>query len=95
MNDAFKALADPTRREILHLLRQHGELSAGGIAERFQLSKPALSHHFTILKNADLISFRRDGQTIWYSLNTTVMQDLIMSMYNLFSVNRPDPESPT
>jgi DNA-binding transcriptional ArsR family regulator len=75
-NDAFKALADPTRREILRLLRR-GEMSAGEIAERFDTTKPTLSHHFAVLKDADLVTTRRDGQTIWYSLNSTVLEDVV------------------
>src|SRR5579871_2480918 len=75
-NKAFKALADPTRREILNLLRK-GEMTAGDLAERFDMTKPSMSHHFTILKEADLITSRREGQQIWYALNTTVVQDLL------------------
>jgi ArsR family transcriptional regulator, arsenate/arsenite/antimonite-responsive transcriptional repressor len=75
-NQAFKALADPTRREILDLLR-HGEKTAGDIAERFDMTKPSMSHHFAVLKDADLITSRRDGQQIWYGLNTTVVQDVL------------------
>jgi ArsR family transcriptional regulator len=74
--DAFRALADPTRREILRLLR-HGEVTAGALANRFDMTKPAVSHHFNVLKDADLITSRRDGQQIWYALNTTVVQDLM------------------
>ena len=75
-NEAFKALADPTRREILGLLRQ-GEMTAGALAEKFDMTKPSMSHHFTVLKEADLIISRREGQQIWYGLNTTVVQDLM------------------
>lgn len=75
-NDAFKAISDPTRREILSLLRK-GERTAGDLAERFDMTKPSMSHHFAVLKEADLITSRRDGQQIWYSLNTTVVQDLM------------------
>jgi ArsR family transcriptional regulator, arsenate/arsenite/antimonite-responsive transcriptional repressor len=75
-NDAFRALADPTRREILGLLR-HGEITAGALAEQFDMTKPAMSHHFKVLKDADLITSRREGQQIWYGLNTTVVQDLM------------------
>jgi len=64
-NQAFRALADPTRREILDLLRQ-GELTAGALAEKFDITKPSMSHHFAVLKDADLITSRRDGQQIWY-----------------------------
>ena len=76
-NEAFKALADPTRREILALLRR-GEMTAGALAERFDMTKPSMSHHFTVLKEADLITSRREGQQIWYGLNTTVVEDLMV-----------------
>jgi DNA-binding transcriptional ArsR family regulator len=76
MNDAFKALADPTRRRILELLAESSK-NAGDIADYFNISKPSISHHLAILKNADLISDERQGQNIVYSLNTTVFQDLI------------------
>jgi DNA-binding transcriptional ArsR family regulator len=75
-NETFKALADPTRREILALLRQ-GERTAGDLAERFDMTKPSMSHHFAVLKEADLITSRREGQQIWYALNTTVVEDLM------------------
>jgi len=76
-NEAFKALADPTRREILALLRK-GEMTAGDLAERFDMSKPSMSHHFSVLKEADLITSRREAQQIWYGLNTTVLQDVMV-----------------
>ena len=79
----FKALADSTRREILRLLNQ-GEMTAGQLAERFDISAPSMSHHFNVLKQADLISARRNGQQIYYSLNTTVMQDLLALIWDLF-----------
>ncbi|MGD1106823.1 MAG: autorepressor SdpR family transcription factor [Terracidiphilus sp.] len=75
-NEAFRALADPTRREILALLRQ-GEMTAGALAEKFDMTKPSMSHHFAVLKEADLITSRREGQQIWYGLNTTVVEDLM------------------
>jgi ArsR family transcriptional regulator, arsenate/arsenite/antimonite-responsive transcriptional repressor len=75
-NEAFKAIADPTRREILRLLRR-GEMTAGDLAERFDMTKPTMSHHFAVLKDADLLTSRREGQQIWYGLNTTVVQDLM------------------
>ena len=75
-NETFKALADPTRREILALLRA-GEKTDGDLAERFDMTKPSMSHHFAVLKEADLITSRREGQQIWYGLNTTVVQDLM------------------
>ncbi|MEO4055105.1 autorepressor SdpR family transcription factor [Solibacillus sp. CAU 1738] len=76
MNDVFKALADPTRREILGLL-QEKDLTAGEISDNFNISKPSISHHLNILKNADLIIQERKGQHLYYSLNTTVFQDII------------------
>jgi DNA-binding transcriptional ArsR family regulator len=87
MNQAFKALSDPTRREILSLLRR-GEMTAGELAERFDMSKPSVSHHFSVLKEADLISSRREGQLIYYSLNTTVVEDLLAGIWKLFA-DRP------
>lgn len=81
-NSAFKAIADPARREILRLLRQ-GEMTAGDLAGRFEMSKPSMSHHFAVLTEADLITRRRDGQTIWYGLNTTVLQDVLAWVMDL------------
>ena len=75
MGDAFKALADPTRRRILELLAQ-GDLTAGEIAAQFDMTKPSVSHHLNILKAADLVSDERSGQNIVYSLNLTVFQEL-------------------
>ncbi len=74
-NDVFKALADPTRREILDRLKEK-DLTAGEIAEYFSISKPSISHHLTILKTAALITQEKKGQFIYYSLNTTVLQDI-------------------
>src|SRR5919204_301408 len=84
-NDAFKALADPTRREILRLLRR-GEMTAGELADGFGISKPSMSHHFAVLKAADLITARRAGQQIYYSLNTTVVQALFAGLFLFFAV---------
>lgn len=75
-SDAFKAIADPTRREILRLLRK-GEMTAGALAECFDMTKPTMSHHFAVLREADLVTQRREGQTLWYALNTTVLEDVI------------------
>ena len=66
--EAFKALADPTRRHILELLRTK-DLTAGEIAEHFDMTKPSLSHHLNTLKTAGLVDAERDGQNIIYSLN--------------------------
>jgi|SRR5262245_44707999 len=84
INEVFKALADPTRREILRLLRG-GEMTAGELADKFDMSKPSVSHHFTALKQADLIGSRKEGQQVIYFLNTTVMEDLLGMIWGLFS----------
>jgi DNA-binding transcriptional ArsR family regulator len=94
MNDAFKALADPTRREILRLLRR-GEMNAGELAGHFDMTKPSLSHHFAMLKKADLVSARREGQQIYYSLNTTVAQDLMTILWDLFPRRRANGKEST
>ena len=93
MNDVFRALADPTRREILRLLRS-GEMSAGDLAKRFDMSKPSMSHHFAVLKQADLVVTRRDGQQIIYALNTTVMQDLASILWDLLAPHTPESAEP-
>lgn len=80
MNDRFKALSDPTRRKILEMLRKN-DLSAGDIADGFDISKPSISHHLTILKNADLVSSEKEGQSVIYSLNTSVLDDLMHWFY--------------
>lgn len=76
LNTVFKAVADPTRREILRLLRKE-EMSAGEVAAHFDMTKPTMSHHFSVLKDAGLITSRREAQTIWYSLDTTVLEDVL------------------
>jgi ArsR family transcriptional regulator len=76
MNDVFKALNDETRREILMLLRKK-DMTAGDIADKFHISKPSISHHLEILKRADLVSSEKQGQFIIYSVNTTILDDLL------------------
>lgn len=88
--EAFKALADPTRRHILELLRTK-DLTAGEIAEHFDMTKPSLSHHLSTLKTAGLVDAERDGQNIIYSLNTSVLQDL-MSWFYTFTDRSKDHE---
>ncbi|WKK81888.1 autorepressor SdpR family transcription factor [Marivirga arenosa] len=76
MNSIFKALNDETRREIIELLKDQ-DLNAGQIADKFNMSKPSISHHLDILKRADLISSEKKGQFVEYSLNTTILEDLL------------------
>ena len=82
MNNVFKALADPTRRKILELLSNR-DMNAGEIADYFNISKPSISHHLSILKNAELILDTRQGQNIVYTLNTTVFQDLVKWFFDV------------
>lgn len=76
MNLLFKALNDKTRREILELLKKK-DLTAGEIADRFRISKPSISHHLDLLKQAGLVQSIKEGQFVYYSLNTTVMDEII------------------
>jgi len=80
----FKALADPTRRAILKQL-QDGSETAGKIADAFPISRPSLSHHFNVLKAADLVRTERRGQHIVYSLNATVLQEATAMLLDIFS----------
>ena len=75
MNILFKALNDETRREILAMLKS-GDKTAGEIADRFSVSKPTISHHLDLLKQAGLVEAVKEGQFITYSLNTTVMDEI-------------------
>jgi ArsR family transcriptional regulator len=79
MNQLFKALNDPTRREILEILGK-GDLSAGDIADRFEMSKPSISHHLDLLRQAGLVESVKKGQFIYYSINTTVFDELVKWM---------------
>ncbi|EMD16684.1 hypothetical protein HMPREF9943_01013 [Eggerthia catenaformis OT 569 = DSM 20559] len=81
MGDVFKALSDSTRREILNLLKD-GPKNAGEIADQFNMTKPSISHHLSILKQAGLIEDERQGQQIIYNLNSTVFQELISWFYS-------------
>lgn len=76
MNSVFKALNDPTRREILELLQQR-DMTAGEIVDHFTISGPSISHHLDLLKQAGLVSAEKEGQYICYSLNTTVVDEIM------------------
>jgi DNA-binding transcriptional ArsR family regulator len=83
MRDVFKALADPTRREILSRLAR-GSMTAGEIWGVFPISRASLSHHFNVLKSADLVRTERRGQTIVYSLNTSVVDEIMVAVLDIF-----------
>lgn len=91
MADVWNALSDPTRRKILELLSAD-DMTAGEIADNFNITKPSISHHLSILKNTNLISGEKSGQKIIYSINTTVFQDL-MRMFAKFMESKEGEKS--
>lgn len=84
LNPLFKALSDSSRRRILRLLRDR-DLTAGEIADHFPITKPSISHHLNILKQANLVLDERKGQNIYYSLNTTVFQEVLGWLLDLIA----------
>lgn len=82
LQETLRALADPTRREILQLLRG-GSKSAGEICERFSITAAAISRHLSVLKEADLIRDQREGKFIIYTLNTSVLEDIMLWVNDL------------
>ena len=81
--EMFKALSDPTRREILQLLRQ-GALPAGEIAEHFNMTGATISHHLSVLKNAGLVDAERRGTYIYYEINLSVLEEILSWMTGLY-----------
>ncbi len=82
MQDTLRALADPTRRAILKLLRE-GTLSAGEIGEHFDITGAAISRHLSVLRDADLIRDRREGKHIYYDLNASVLEEIMLFLNDL------------
>ena len=82
IQNTIKALSDPSRREILELLKA-GRRSAGEIAEKFPVSGPAISKHLSVLKDADLIRDPREGKFIYYELNTSVLEEVMLWLAQL------------
>lgn len=82
MNHLLQALSDPTRRKILDMLKKK-DLTAGEIADAFDMTKPSISHHLDILKRANLVVSEKEGQFITYSLNTTELDELLKWIYKL------------
>ena len=82
MNDIFKALNDPARREILKML-QKKDMTAGDIASKFDMTAPSISHHLDKLKRAGLVTTIRQGQFIHYSINTTIIDDILQYILTL------------
>lgn len=82
LQNTLKALSDPTRREILNLLKK-GKMSAGDIVEQFDVSGAAISRHLSVLKDADLIRDERDGKFIFYELNASVLEEIMLWITDL------------
>lgn len=83
MDATIRALADPTRREILRLLRER-DLAAGEIASRFDMTAPTVSHHLSVLKQAGLVQAERNGRSVVYSVDTTVVQEFLGELMRFF-----------
>ena len=91
LNDkVFKALSDANRRKIINLLRKK-DMTAGEIADNFDISKPSISEHLKILKNADLISSEKNGQFITYFLNSSILEDVISYFMEISSPVKKEP----
>ena len=86
LQQTLKALADPTRREILNLLKK-GKLSAGEITDHFQVTAAAISRHLSVLKEADLIDDTREGKYIFYTLNASVLEEILLWITELKGVD--------
>jgi len=84
LNNTFTALSDPTRRKILQLLKKR-DLAVAEISLNFNITLPSLSHHLTVLKNADLVSTQRRGQQIIYSLNLSIFEEVAEQLYGFFN----------
>lgn len=97
MSSVFKALSDPTRRRVLQLLRT-GPMTAGDLAQHFDLSKPTMSAHFAVLKEADLIHAEKSGKSIAYYLKLSVLEEALMGFAHTFGLgaeptgDRPPPK---
>ena len=90
-NTTFKALSDPTRRKIVQLLNKQS-MTAGEIADHFDMTKPSISHHLSLLKQADMISDEKRGQFVIYKLNTTVFQDVMQWFLEFTNTDEEDLE---
>jgi DNA-binding transcriptional ArsR family regulator len=88
LNLLFKALRDPTRRQILEMLNER-DLTVGEISAAFEMSTPSISYHLDLLKNAQLVSARKNGQFVTYSLETTVLEDSLGWILQLIKKRKP------
>ena len=90
MSSVFKALSDPTRRQVLQLLRER-PMTAGELADRFAFSKPTMSAHFAVLKEADLVHAEKAGTTITYHLKLSVLEEALLGFIHSFGVGAETP----
>lgn len=86
MNDVFKALADPTRRQVLQALKA-GPQSAGQLASAFPVSKPTMSAHFAVLRQAGLVTTEKDGKSVIYHLNVSVLEEALLGFAGVFGLS--------
>ena len=86
MNSVFKALSDPTRRQVLQLLRK-GPMTAGDISDRFDVSKPTMSAHFAVLKEADLVHAEKSGKSVLYHLKLSVLEEALLGFVHSFGLD--------
>ena len=89
INTTLRALSDPVRREILEMLKR-GRMSAGDISDRFEITSAAISRHLSVLREADLIRDTREGKYIFYELNASVLEEIMLWISNLKGVNDND-----
>lgn len=93
MSTVFKALSDPTRRKVLELLRQR-PMSAGEIADHFDVSKPTMSAHFAVLREADLVASEKQGKTVIYQIKMSVLEDALLGFASMFGWELKPGEAP-
>ena len=94
MSQVFKALSDPTRRRVLHLLRK-GPMSAGDLSDRFDVSKPTMSAHFAVLREADLVHAEKVGKSVIYHLKLSVLEEALLGFVHSFGVGVEAPDGET
>lgn len=92
MSQVFKALSDPTRRRVLQLLRK-GPMSAGELSDKFDVSKPTMSAHFAVLKEADLVHAEKAGKSVIYHLRLSVLEEALLGFVHSFELGAPKPKA--
>ncbi len=92
MSEVFKALSDPTRRRVLQLLRE-GPMSAGELSAEFDVSKPTMSAHFAVLKEADLVHAEKVGKSVIYHLKLSVLEEALLGFAHSFGIGAPVPKA--